>query len=90
MRQAGSVRASFAAHSRGVGRMARPHEPQSAALRSHYRAPRIVAVTRPHTRSLPLSRELPCPLCAPHEHHLLPCDVDECTCHDAPIPGLTR
>lgn len=37
----------------------------------------------------PVSRQLPCPVCRPHEHHLLPCDVDGCKCHDAPIVGIT-
>jgi hypothetical protein len=39
--------------------------------------------------TVPLSRQLPCPICAPHEHHLLPCDRAGCTCDDVPVPGLT-
>jgi hypothetical protein len=37
----------------------------------------------------PLSRQMACPVCAPHERHLLPCEVDDCGCRDAPIPGVT-
>jgi hypothetical protein len=39
---------------------------------------------------IPLARQLPCPVCAPHEHHLLPCDTAGCACQDPPIPGTTR
>ena len=45
--------------------------------------------TMSSARALPLSRQLPCPVCSPHEHHLLPCEVDGCKCHDAPVPGIT-
>ena len=39
---------------------------------------------------IPLARQMPCPVCAPHEHHLLPCDTAGCACQDPPIPGTTR
>lgn len=34
----------------------------------------------------PLSRQMPCPACAPHEHHLRECD--SCACTSPPIPGI--
>jgi hypothetical protein len=48
------------------------------------------AVRGHHARRGAVSRQMPCPLCAPHERHLLPCDAMGCGCHDVPIPGITR
>ncbi len=42
-----------------------------------------------HPARIPLARQLACPVCAPHEHHLLPCDAPGCVCLDPPIPGTT-
>lgn len=88
MRQANMGQAPLANHPHEPTWLASVRESRSTSTRPHYRAPRTVTVTRPYSRSIPLSRELPCPVCAPHERHLLPCDVDACTCHDIPIPGL--
>jgi hypothetical protein len=41
----------------------------------------------PPTQPVVLSRQMGCFAC-PHEHHFLPCDVDECDCHDVPVPGI--
>ncbi|WP_157550497.1 hypothetical protein [Nocardioides jensenii] len=35
----------------------------------------------------PVSRQMGCPAC-PHEHHLLRCDMNDCDCHDVPLPGI--
>ncbi len=81
-------RTSVATHSGDVGLLTNPHESRRTTRCSGTRTPQWVAVSRPSTRRIPVSRQLPCPVCAPHEHHLLPCDVGGCSCRDAPILGL--
>jgi hypothetical protein len=66
-----------------------PHERRSTAPHASRRARNSVIPSPPCATSVPLSRQLPCPICAPHEHHLLPCDISGCTCDDVPVPGLT-
>lgn len=61
------------------------------ALGQGTRAPTSFSGHPPRRRTrIPLARQLPCPVCAPHEHHLLPCDTAGCACQDPPIPGTTR
>ena len=60
------------------------------ATHSHRRGPVLPpGARREALTSTPLSRQMACPVCAPHERHLLPCEVDDCACRDAPIPGVT-
>jgi len=72
------------------GRVSRvvPHERRSTVAHASHRARDAVILKPPCATSVHLSRQLPCPICAPHEHHLLPCDVSGCTCDDVPVPGL--
>jgi hypothetical protein len=51
-------------------------------------APTDVGARDRSPRVMLLSRQPACPACGPHEHHLLPCDVDDCTCHDVPTLGI--
>jgi len=88
--KASKSRSAGVRHPHGPGRVATHRESLPTASWPHMRASRTEPITRSWANDIPLSRQLPCPVCAPHEHHLLPCEAHGCTCRDAPIPGLIR
>jgi hypothetical protein len=65
-------------------------DPRRSSVSHASQLARNIVIPSPQSAtSVPLSRQLPCPICAPHERHLLPCDRAGCMCDDVPVPGLT-